>query len=44
MQHHMFSLYTIKCTVIICENMKKSYTNGLLFIVREAQMLLLLET
>jgi len=41
---HMFSLYKIPCTVSICENIKKSYTIGLLFIVTEAQMLLLLET
>ena len=44
MQYHMFSLYTIKCTVSICENLKKCYTIGLLFIFTEAQMSLLLET
>ena len=44
MQYHMFSLNTIKCTVSICENLKKSYTTGLLFIITEAQMSLLLET
>jgi len=40
----MLSLNTIKCTVSICENLKKSYTIGLLFIITEAQMSLLFET
>ena len=44
MQHHMFSLHTIQCTEIIFENIKKSYTIVLLFIVTEAQMSLLMET
>jgi len=44
MQDHMLSLYTIKCTVSIGDNIKKSYTIGLLFMVTEAQMSLLLET
>jgi len=44
MQHHMLSLNTIVCIVTICENVKKSYTFGLLFIVTEAQISLLLET
>jgi hypothetical protein len=33
MQHHMFSLNTIKRTVSIYENIKISYVTGLLFIV-----------
>ena len=44
MQHHMFSLNTIKYTVSICENIKKCYIIGLLFIVTKAQIALLLET
>jgi hypothetical protein len=44
MQHHMFSLNTIKCTVRVCENIKIRYIIGLLFIVTEAKTSLLLET
>jgi hypothetical protein len=44
MHYHMFSLNTIKYAVSICENLKKSYTIGPLFIITEAEMSLLPET
>ena len=44
MQHHMFSLHTIKCTESICENINKIYIIALLFIVTEAQMSMLMES
>jgi hypothetical protein len=44
MQHHMFSVNTVKCTLSVCGNIKISYIIGLLFVVTEAQISLLLET
>jgi hypothetical protein len=44
MQHHMFSLNIVKCTLSICESIKISYIIGRLFVVTEAQISLLLET
>jgi hypothetical protein len=41
LQYYMFRLNTIKCRVSIFENLKKSYTIGLLFIVTQTQMALL---